>query len=70
MSEIAKALKAARKPKKTQLQHWIDGLDDEDRAALESARTDPELSAAAITRVMVDAGYSPAKDTVSKWRRG
>ena len=59
-----------RKPVKTSLEAWIDTLDSDDRAAVERARKDPQITNADFGRVIATAGISRGKDTVSVWRNG
>lgn len=67
---LATKLAEARTPKQSTLVQWIDTLDTEDQQALEAARTDEQISNAALIRILHDAGKPVSKDTLGKWRRG
>lgn len=69
MSELANLLKAERRPANQTFEAWLNTLDADDRAALEAARIDPQLSNAAIVRAVNAVGGTANKDRISAWRR-
>lgn len=67
---LAAQLEAERRPQLRTFDQWLSELDAEDRAALEAARTDPEISNAALSRVIVATGGTGDKNRIAVWRRG
>ena len=66
---VKERLAKAKQPVKPKFDLWIDGLDKDDREALEAAAVDPGFSNQAILEVVRAEGYQVGKDTVSAWRR-
>ncbi len=67
---LAEQFEAERRPAQQTFEQWLSALDDDDRAALEVARFDPELSNAALVRVLRAVGAPASKDRIAIWRRG
>lgn len=67
---LASQIEAERRPAQQTFEQWLTTLDAEDRAALEQARRDPELSHAALVRVLRGVGAPASKDRIATWRRG
>lgn len=70
MSKLATLLQQERRPANQTFDQWLETLDPDDRAALEAARVDPQLSNAAIVRAVVAVGGVANKDRIAAWRRG
>ncbi len=68
MGDLAKQL-AAVPTRRWDLNSILTDLDDEDRAALETALDDYRLTGPAIAEALAKQGYRIDGDTVSSWRR-
>lgn len=55
---------------RTAMDIWVDSLDDEDRAAVETALRDPSWRHSDLMKVLKEEGAPvPADTTFGKWRR-
>lgn len=70
MSTLSDAIKKHQpEPRKRQIDEWYEGLDVEDREAVDRIIVDPKWSTNALHRLLSELNVGIGNETLSQWRR-